>query len=66
MIVQTTPDDKIFNPNLGGGNFNPPVGFPFCILYSPQSPDAGQNSNGVISDFRIFDQSLIKRNCLNS
>ena len=30
------------------------------------SPDAGQNSDGGISDFWIFDQSLIKRNCHNS
>ena len=31
-----------------------------------QSPDNGQNSDGVISDFRISDQSLIKRICHNS
>ena len=32
----------------------------------PQSPDIGQNSDGVISDFPISGQSLIKENCLNS
>ena len=38
----------------------------FGIFYWSQSPDIGQNSNGCISDFRISDQSLIKRNCYNS
>ena len=32
----------------------------------PQSSDNGQNSDGVISDFRISGQSLIKRNYYNS
>ena len=32
----------------------------------PQSPDIVQNSDGVISDFRISGQSLIKENCHNS
>ena len=32
----------------------------------PQSPDIKQNSDGVISDFRISGQSLVKRNCHNS
>ena len=36
------------------------------IPNSPQSPDIEQNSNGVISDFRISGQSLIKENCHNS
>ena len=34
----------------------------FGILYLPQSPDIGQNSDGDISDFRISGQSLINRN----
>ena len=38
----------------------------FGIPYSPQSPDIGQNLDEGISDFRIFGQSLIKRNCHNS
>ena len=38
----------------------------FGILYSPQSPDIGQNSERGISDFQISGQSLIKRNCHNS
>ena len=33
---------------------------------SAQSPDIGQNSDGGISDFRIFGQSLIKENRHNS
>ena len=36
----------------------------FCIPNLLQSPDIGQN--GVISDFRISSQSLIKENCHNS
>ena len=32
----------------------------------PQSSDNGQNSDGVISDFQISGQSLIKRNYYNS
>ena len=32
----------------------------------PQSPDIEQNSDGVISNFQISDQSLIKENCRNS
>ena len=35
----------------------------FCIPYLPQSLDIGKNSDGSISDFRIFRQSLIKENC---
>ena len=38
----------------------------FCIPYSPQSPDIGQNSDGGICNFQIYGQSLIKRNCHNS
>ena len=38
----------------------------FGIIYSPQSPDIGQNSDGGISDFWISGQSLIKRNWHNS
>ena len=37
----------------------------FAIPNLPQSPDTGQNSEGGISDFRIFSQSLIKENCHN-
>ena len=33
----------------------------FGIHYSPQSSDFGQNSDGDISDFRIYGQSLIKK-----
>ena len=33
---------------------------------SPLSSDIGQNSDGVISDFRISGQSFIKENCHNS
>ena len=36
------------------------------VKFQSQSPDIGQNSSGVISDFRIYDQSLIKENCHNS
>ena len=36
------------------------------MLYKPQSPDIGKNSDGDISDFRISGQSLIKGNCHNS
>ena len=32
----------------------------------PQSPDIGQNSHGVISDFQISGHSLIKVNCRKS
>ena len=32
----------------------------------PQTPDIGQNSDMVISDFQIFGQSLIKGNRHNS
>ena len=32
----------------------------------PKSPDIGQNSDGGISNFRIFGQSLIKENGHNS
>ena len=32
----------------------------------PQSPDIGKNSDRIISNFRISDQSLINRNCHNS
>ena len=38
----------------------------FCIPNSLQSPDIGQSSDEVISDFRISSQSLIKENCHNS
>ena len=38
----------------------------FSILYSSQSPDIWQNSDGGISDFWLSGQSLIKRNCYNS
>ena len=38
----------------------------FAIPYPSQSPDIGQNSDGVISNIRISGQSLIKRNCHNS
>ena len=38
----------------------------FGIHNLRQSPDIGQNSDGVISDFRISVQSLIKENCHNS
>ena len=37
----------------------------FGIPYSSQSSYIEQNSDGVISDFRISGQSLIKRNCHN-
>ena len=46
-------NEKCIDPNLG-------------IPYLSQSPDAGQNSDGGISDFWISGQSLIKRNCHNS
>ena len=32
----------------------------------PLSPDFGPNSDGVISDFRISGQSLIKESCHNA
>ena len=32
----------------------------------PQFPDVEQNSDGGISDFRIFGQSRMKKNCHNS
>ena len=35
-------------------------------LTHPQSSDIGQNSHGVISDFRDSGQSLVKENCHNS
>ena len=38
----------------------------FGIRNTPQSPDIGQKSDGVISDFWISSQSLIKQNCHNS
>ena len=38
----------------------------FAIPNSSQSPDIGQNSDGVISNFRISGQSLIKENFHNS
>ena len=38
----------------------------FGIHNLPQSLDIGQNSEGVISDFQISGQSLIKENCHNS
>ena len=38
----------------------------FGIPNSPQSPDTGQNLDGVIPDLRISGQSLIKENCHNS
>ena len=38
----------------------------FSIPNSPQYPDIGQNSDGGISDFRIFDQCLINESCHNS
>ena len=62
---------------VGVSNFTPPTPFwfflndsetvkatilAFGILYLPQSPDIGQNSDGDISDFRISGQSLINRN----
>ena len=33
----------------------------FGIPYSSQAPNIEQNSDGVISDFRILGQSLIKK-----
>ena len=42
------------------------VGAKFGILCWPQCPDIGQNWDGGISNFRIFGQSLIKKNCHNS
>ena len=36
------------------------------VFYSPQSPDIGQNPDGVIYNFRISGQSLIKENGHNS
>ena len=38
----------------------------FGIHNLPQSPDIGQNSDWVISNFQISGQSLIKENCYNS
>ena len=38
----------------------------FSIRNSPQSPDIGQTSDGGVSDFRIFGQSLTKENYHNS
>ena len=53
-----------FNPNLGGvWQFYPA---PSPLLVFPQSSDIAQNPDGVISDFWISGQSLIKENCHNS
>ena len=38
----------------------------FLFLTPPQSPDIGENSDGVISHFRISGQAFIKRNFHNS
>ena len=38
----------------------------FGILYLPQSPIIGQNSDGIFSDFRISRQFLVKENFNNS
>ena len=38
----------------------------FGIPNLPQSLDIGQNSEGVISDFRISGQFLVNKNCYNS
>ena len=38
----------------------------FGIPNMPLSSDIGENSDGGISDFRIFGQSLIKENFRNS
>ena len=38
----------------------------FGIPNSPQSPDIGQNSDGIISKLWLSGQSLIKENCNNS
>ena len=40
---------------ISAGNFRDK----FSIFSPPQSPDIGQNSDRVVSDFRIFGQSLI-------
>ena len=51
------------------GGFYLPVGFllvSFSIPTSPQSADIGQNSDVVLSDFRISGQSLTNKNCHNS
>ena len=37
----------------------------FYIYNSPQSPNIGENSDGVISNFRISGQSFTKENCNN-
>ena len=38
----------------------------FGIPNFPQSPDIEQNSDGGISDIRIYGHSIIKENCHNS
>ena len=38
----------------------------FGISNLSQSPDIEQSSDGGISDFQIFGQSLITKNCHNS
>ena len=51
------------------GNFTlppPPKSAKSETPNSPQSPDIGQNSDGSISDFQIFGQYLISKNCHNS
>ena len=42
------------------------VSVKFGTPNSSQSPDIEQKSDGDISDFRIYEQSLIKENCHNS
>ena len=80
MLIILKNGNTCFNPNLGGGGLPPLPRNWFShsvtfyqtrscqIWYSllPQSPDIKQNSDGVISDFRISGQSLVKRNCHNS
>ena len=36
------------------------------LVFLPQSPDIGQNSDGGISDFQISCQPFIEENCHNS
>ena len=46
-------------------NFIRDVCAKFDIPYLPQTPDIGKSSDGVISDFQIFDQSLIYKKKLS-
>ena len=65
-IQKHCPNEPKFNGVYGRTHFIRNIHVEFGIPKLLQSPDIGQNSDGVFSDFRISGQSLVKVNCHNS